>query len=84
MTSARSTAPATEKKQSHVVVMAPMGMQLDPLVVDDLLQAAYRRRVVTKFDSGHGIMCWFEGPSSDALAELRTEILQRAQPVAPR
>ena len=81
MTTARAVAATTEKKQSHIVVMAPMGMQFDPLVVDDLLQAAYRRRVVTKFDSGQGVMCWFEGPSSDALHDLREDILRRAKRV---
>lgn len=76
-----NAAARAEKNYRHVVVMAPAGTELDPLLVDDILQAAHRRRVVARFDSGRGQVCWFEGPPSDGLDELREEILHRAQRV---
>lgn len=73
------TASARAEKHFHVIVMAPPGTTLDPLQVDDILQAAHRRRVVSKFDSGRGQVCWFEGPVMAALDELREDIIRRAQ-----
>lgn len=74
-----TAAARAEKNHRHVMIMAPPGTELDPLVVDDILQAAHRRRVVAKFDSGRGPVCWFEGPPGDALDELREDILRRAK-----
>ena len=74
----------SEKNHYRVVVMAPPGTELDPLLVDDILQAAHRRRVVSKFDSGRGQVCWFEGPVMAALDQVREDIIRRARMVTGR
>ena len=42
--------------------------------VEALLQKAVGKGIVTTFDTGRGLICWFEGPPGKPMRELREKV----------